>query len=72
MPLYPNQPQACQNSNAPDEIMDIIMPRTKQAANITNEINAAERMRLFTFAGSRGYIASEGSTAFPEAAAMVF
>ena len=70
--LYPNQPQVCQNSRLPDEIMDIIIPRTKKAVNIAREINATERIRLLVFAGSRGFIAREGSNALPEAAAMVF
>jgi hypothetical protein len=52
--------------------MDMIIPRTKKAANIAREINATERIRLLVFAGSRGFMAKEGSIALPEEAAIVF
>ncbi|NMA65298.1 MAG: hypothetical protein GX957_03540 [Clostridiaceae bacterium] len=70
--LYPNQPHACQNSRLPDEIIDIIIPSTKQAVNSDRVNNATERRRLLILAGNRGYMPRDGSTAFPEAAAMVF
>lgn len=70
--LYPNQPQVCQNSRLPDEIMDIIIPRTKQAVNSATENRARVRMRLLVLAGSRGYMPREGSIGRPEAAARAF
>jgi hypothetical protein len=50
----------------------MIIPRTKQVVNSVRENKATERIRLLNLAGSRGYMPSEGSTALPEAAAIVF